>query len=117
MNNVGVIYNRPWGTYQTINMQDMHQVKILKVEPGKRLSLQYHNHRSEHWIVVNGKGEAWVGDDIFPISENKHVFIPLGVKHRIVNNSSEVLTLIEVQYGSYLGEDDIVRLQDDFNRL
>ena len=117
MNDIGVIYERPWGSYETLAMNGLHQVKRLVVNPGKRLSLQFHNFRSEHWIVVSGTGKAWVKGEVFPICENQHVFIPQGANHRIVNDSDAEMILIEVQYGSYLGEDDIVRIQDDFNRI
>lgn len=105
---------RPWGHYKSIDKGDNFQVKRLTVNPGQRLSLQKHQHRTEHWTVVSGSGLVVVGDDTFEVRENNSVLIPAGTVHRLENATSEPLLVIEVQYGSYLGEDDIERLEDDY---
>lgn len=107
---------RPWGSYESIDMGDAYQVKHIVVKPGAALSLQLHNHRAEHWVVV--KGKAWVtrGEDVFEICENESTYIPLGVKHRLENKTDQSLEIIEIQSGSYLGEDDIVRFDDIYGR-
>jgi len=107
---------RPWGTYEGIDMGDRFQVKRITVKPGGKLSLQMHHHRAEHWIVVSGTAQVTRGDEVFLLSENQSTFIPLGVRHRLENPGTIPLELIEVQSGSYLGEDDIVRFQDVYNR-
>jgi mannose-1-phosphate guanylyltransferase/mannose-6-phosphate isomerase len=107
---------RPWGTYEGIDMGDRFQVKRITVKPGGKLSLQMHHHRAEHWIVVSGTAQVTKGDEVFLLSENQSTFIPLGVRHRLENPGTIPLELIEVQSGSYLGEDDIVRFQDVYNR-
>jgi mannose-1-phosphate guanylyltransferase / mannose-6-phosphate isomerase len=107
---------RPWGTYEGIDMGERFQVKRITVKPGGKLSLQMHHHRAEHWIVVSGTAQVTRGDDVFLLAENQSTFIPLGVKHRLENPGTIPLELIEVQSGSYLGEDDIVRFQDVYNR-
>jgi len=107
---------RPWGSYEGIQQGERYQVKRIKVKPGERLSLQMHHHRSEHWIVVRGTAEVTRGDDVFTLAENESTYIPLGVKHRLANPGKLMLELIEVQVGAYLGEDDIVRFQDQYGR-
>lgn len=108
---------RPWGSYQTIQMKEgNYQVKTITVNPGQKLSLQYHHHRSEHWVVVRGSIVAQVGEDFHAINTNGSIYIPKGVKHRIINQGPEEAELIEVQVGDYLGEDDIVRLEDAYGR-
>jgi mannose-1-phosphate guanylyltransferase len=107
---------RPWGGYSSVLNGDRFQVKRLFVKPGKRLSLQKHHHRSEHWVVVSGTAEVQIGDKVFPLAENQSVYIPQGEIHRLANPGKILLELIEVQTGSYLGEDDIVRLEDEFGR-
>jgi mannose-1-phosphate guanylyltransferase len=107
---------RPWGGYTSIFNGDRFQVKRIFVTPGKKLSLQKHHHRSEHWIVVKGTAEVTVGDDITMLRENESIYIPLGEVHRLANPGKILLELIEVQTGSYLGEDDIIRLVDEFGR-
>ena len=107
---------RPWGSYQTMDRGDRFQTKRIIVKPGAKLSLQKHQHRSEHWIVVNGKAEVTVGDHTSVLHENESTFIPAGTLHRLANPGVEPLHLIEVQCGSYLGEDDIVRIEDDYGR-
>ncbi|KAB2693676.1 mannose-1-phosphate guanylyltransferase/mannose-6-phosphate isomerase [Ochrobactrum sp. Kaboul] len=107
---------RPWGSYETINLGSRFRVKKIVVDPGERLSLQKHHHRAEHWIVVQGTAEVTVGQDVFTIHENQSTYIPLGDVHRLTNPGRIPLELIEVQVGSYLGEDDIQRLEDVYNR-
>jgi len=107
---------RPWGCYQGIDHSDRFQVKRITVNPGAVLSLQLHHHRAEHWIIVNGTAKVTKGDDVFVLSENESTYIPLGTKHRLENIGKIPLELIEVQTGSYLGEDDIVRFDDVYGR-
>ncbi|MFN3685610.1 mannose-1-phosphate guanylyltransferase/mannose-6-phosphate isomerase [Salinarimonas sp.] len=107
---------RPWGNYEGIDRGDRFQVKRIVVEPGGRLSLQKHFHRAEHWIVVRGAALVTVGESETLVHENQSTFIPLGAVHRLENPGKIPLELIEVQSGSYLGEDDIVRLEDAYNR-
>jgi mannose-1-phosphate guanylyltransferase / mannose-6-phosphate isomerase len=107
---------RPWGSYDSIENGPRFQVKRLKVKPGAVLSLQLHHHRAEHWIVVSGTARITRGDEIFLLEENQSTYIPIGVRHRIENPGKIPLHIIEVQSGSYLGEDDIVRLEDHYGR-
>jgi mannose-1-phosphate guanylyltransferase len=107
---------RPWGGYTSVLNGERFQVKRLFVTPGKRLSLQKHHHRSEHWIVVRGTAEVTIGDKTIPLRENESVYIPQGELHRLANPGKILLELIEVQTGSYLGEDDIIRIEDEFGR-
>ncbi|MGL4974084.1 MAG: mannose-1-phosphate guanylyltransferase/mannose-6-phosphate isomerase, partial [Bosea sp. (in: a-proteobacteria)] len=107
---------RPWGWYQTLELAGRFQVKRIVVYPGGRLSLQKHFHRSEHWVVVRGTASVTVGDDIRSLHENESVYIPIGAVHRLENPGKIDVEVIEVQTGSYLGEDDIVRLDDIYNR-
>lgn len=107
---------RPWGSYDSIDMGERFQVKRITVKPGASLSLQMHHHRAEHWIVVSGTGQITRGDEVLMLSENQSTYIPLGVKHRLENPGRLPLELIEVQSGSYLGEDDIVRFEDVYGR-
>lgn len=108
---------RPWGWYESIDNGDRFQVKRIVVNPGAQLSLQMHHHRAEHWVVVKGTACVTNGDDEKILSENQSTFIPLGVVHRLSNPGKIALELIEVQSGAYLGEDDIVRLDDTYGRL
>ena len=108
--------SRPWGWYDTIDVGDKFKVKRIKVNPGARLSLQRHAKRAEHWVVVKGNAEIICGDKIITLKENESTFIPLGEKHRLSNPTKELLEIIEVQSGNYLGEDDIVRLDDGYGR-
>ncbi len=110
-----IVY-RPWGSYETIAMDVRFQVKRIVVKPGQKLSLQMHHHRAEHWIVVKGTAEITNGDKVFMLTENQSTYIPLGTTHRLVNPGKVPLELIEVQSGSYLGEDDIVRFEDIYGR-
>jgi mannose-1-phosphate guanylyltransferase / mannose-6-phosphate isomerase len=108
--------HRPWGSYQSVDMGDRHQVKRIIVKPGSRLSLQKHHHRSEHWIVVRGAARVTVNETVKTVHENESIYIPIGAVHRLENPGKISLELIEVQTGSYLGEDDIIRIEDDFRR-
>ena len=107
---------RPWGTYDSVDVGARHQVKRITVRPGAKLSLQMHHHRAEHWIVVKGTALVTRGEEEILISENQSTYIPLGVKHRLETPGKTDLELIEVQSGSYLGEDDIVRFEDTYGR-
>ncbi|MGQ9659109.1 MAG: mannose-1-phosphate guanylyltransferase/mannose-6-phosphate isomerase [Thermochromatium sp.] len=108
--------HRPWGTYESIDQGGRYQVKRLTVKPGESLSLQMHHHRAEHWIVVSGTARVTCDDKTFLLTENQSTYIPVGVRHRLENPGRIPLELIEVQSGSYLGEDDIVRFEDRYNR-
>jgi mannose-1-phosphate guanylyltransferase len=107
---------RPWGGYSSVLNGERFQVKRLFVKPGKRLSLQKHFHRAEHWVVVRGTAEVQVGEETRTLRENESVYIPQGAIHRLSNPGKILIELIEVQTGSYLGEDDIVRVEDEFGR-
>ena len=107
---------RPWGSYDGIDTGERFQVKRIIVKPGAALSLQMHHHRAEHWIVVRGTAQVTRGDKSFLVSENESTFIPLGTRHRLENPGCVPLEMIEVQSGSYLGEDDIVRFDDIYGR-
>ncbi|MFT3763419.1 MAG: mannose-1-phosphate guanylyltransferase/mannose-6-phosphate isomerase [Pseudoxanthomonas sp.] len=107
---------RPWGAYDSIDMGERFQVKRITVKPGAALSLQMHHHRAEHWIVVSGTAKVTRGDETLLLSENQSTYIPLGTTHRLENPGKVPLELIEVQSGSYLGEDDIVRFEDVYGR-
>jgi mannose-1-phosphate guanylyltransferase / mannose-6-phosphate isomerase len=108
--------HRPWGSYQSVDNGDRHQVKRIVVKPGQRLSLQKHYHRSEHWIVVRGTAHVTINENVTTVHENESVYIPMGAVHRLENPGKILLELIEVQTGSYLGEDDIIRIEDDYRR-
>ena len=108
--------HRPWGWYDSIDNGSRFQVKRIVVKPGARLSLQMHHHRAEHWIVVQGTAEVTNGDKVFLLGENESTYIPLGHTHRLANPGKLPLEIIEVQSGSYLGEDDIVRFEDTYGR-
>jgi len=107
---------RPWGYYQDIDLASRYRVKRIVVKPGSKLSLQKHFHRSEHWVVVHGTAEVTVGSDVRSVHENESIYIPIGSIHRLANPGKIPLELIEVQVGSYVGEDDIVRLDDVYGR-
>lgn len=107
---------RPWGGYSSVLSGERFQVKRLFVKPGKKLSLQKHHHRAEHWIVVRGTAEVTIDGTITTLSENQSIYLPLGCTHRLANPGKIELELIEVQTGSYLGEDDIIRIEDEFGR-
>jgi mannose-1-phosphate guanylyltransferase/mannose-6-phosphate isomerase len=108
---------RPWGYYEMIDKSNCSQVKHITVNPGASLSLQVHQHRSEHWVVVSGVAEVTRGEEVFTIKANESTYIPQGVKHRLANPHEEKLEIIEVQSGSYLGEDDIERFDDVYGRV
>jgi mannose-1-phosphate guanylyltransferase/mannose-6-phosphate isomerase len=107
---------RPWGSYDSVDNGERFQVKRLVVKPGASMSLQLHHHRAEHWIVVSGTARITRGDEVFLLGENESTYIPMGTKHRIENPGKVTLHIIEVQSGSYLGEDDIVRFEDVYGR-
>ncbi|MGB0507978.1 MAG: cupin domain-containing protein, partial [Pikeienuella sp.] len=107
---------RPWGGYTSILDGDRFQVKRLFVKPGAKLSLQKHHHRAEHWVVVRGSAEVTIDGRVFLLAENQSTYIPLGATHRLANPGMITLELVEVQSGSYLGEDDIIRIEDEFGR-
>ena len=108
--------HRPWGTYRVVEERDGYKVKEIMVKCNCALSLQYHHHRSEHWVVIEGEATVTNGDDVFVLKKNQSTFIPAGTKHRLKNEAAVPLTMIEVQTGGYLGEDDIVRLEDNYHR-
>ncbi|MBV8794807.1 MAG: mannose-1-phosphate guanylyltransferase/mannose-6-phosphate isomerase [Hyphomicrobiales bacterium] len=107
---------RPWGYYQSIDQGSRYQVKRIVVRPGGRLSLQKHHHRAEHWVVVRGAAEVTLNEKVTLVHENESIYLPIGSTHRLANPGKIDLELIEVQTGSYLGEDDIVRVDDVYNR-
>lgn len=108
--------HRPWGSYDSVDMGERFQVKRIKVKPGARLSLQSHTQRAEHWIVVSGTARVTRDNDVFELHANQSTYIPIGAKHRLENPGTDMLELIEVQSGDYLGEDDIVRYEDVYGR-
>jgi mannose-1-phosphate guanylyltransferase/mannose-6-phosphate isomerase len=108
--------HRPWGSYQSVDEGARYQVKRIVVKKGGRLSLQLHHHRAEHWIVVRGTARVTIGDTVKILHENESIYVPIGACHRLENPGKIDLELIEVQTGSYLGEDDIVRIEDDYRR-
>jgi mannose-1-phosphate guanylyltransferase/mannose-6-phosphate isomerase len=108
--------HRPWGSYQSLDEGERFQVKRIVVKQGGRLSLQMHHHRAEHWVIVRGTARVTIGDAVRILHENESIYVPSGARHRLENPGKIELELIEVQTGSYLGEDDIVRFEDDYNR-
>ncbi len=115
--NIHVTAHRPWGTYTILDESQGYKVKRIVVKPGKRLSLQKHYHRSEHWIVVSGTAVVTKGTDTYTVNANESTYIPIGEIHRLENVGKIPLVMIEAQVGEYVGEDDIVRLEDDFKRM
>ena len=112
------IFQRPWGYYKTTVLNDYFQAKIISVKPGGQLSLQSHDHREEHWIVVHGNGTVQLDKSIHPVGCGSTIFIPLGCKHRLTNtDEKESLIITEVQIGDYFGEDDIIRYDDVYGRV
>jgi mannose-1-phosphate guanylyltransferase/mannose-6-phosphate isomerase len=107
---------RPWGNYERLDMETGYQVKRITVKPGGVLSLQKHRHRAEHWIVVQGQAEVTIGEEVTTLLPNQSIYVPLGSVHRLANHGDVPVVLIEVQTGDYLGEDDIIRLEDTYNR-
>ena len=108
---------RPWGWYETVSESPQHKIKRIGVLPGHRISLQKHNRRAEHWVVVQGTARVTLGERSFDLVAGEHCDIALGQVHRLANLTSEPMEIIEVQFGAYLGEDDIVRLGDDYGRI
>jgi mannose-6-phosphate isomerase len=108
--------NRPWGSWHVIDVEPGFKVKRIHVNPGSRLSLQTHEHRSEHWVVIRGTATATVDDDTRHVNTGESIDVPLGARHRLANDGEEELVIVEVQLGGYTGEDDIVRLEDDYGR-
>ena len=108
---------RPWGTYEVLDEGDLFKVKRIEVLSGKRLSYQKHSKRAEHWFVVAGEAKVTLDDRDIKVPAGEAIDIPIGSAHRVENEGTETLVFIEVQRGTYLGEDDIVRLQDDFGRV
>lgn len=108
--------SRPWGEFHVLEDQPTHKAKRLVVHPGKRLSYQRHKHRAEHWVVVGGIATVTLDDKTFEAPAGTHIHIACGAKHRLANGSAETLTVVEVQTGTYFGEDDIERFEDDFGR-
>ena len=114
--NVPQTVSRPWGTYSVLESTERYKMKRIVVKPGKRLSLQKHLHRSEHWVVVSGTATVTVGDKVFLVRPNESTYIPMGEVHRLQNEGRLPLVIVEVQVGEYTGEDDIIRVEDDFHR-
>lgn len=108
---------RPWGQYKVLHDSEYTKVKELTVNAGQRLSYQYHKHRQEHWVVVRGVATVTLDNIIEDFCYNEHINIPMGSKHRLANNTEEPLIIIEIQTGTYFGEDDIIRLDDDYDRI
>ena len=108
---------RPWGSYTSLIESENWLVKKIEVNPGAQLSLQMHNHRAEHWVVVSGKAAIQVNEKHLSLTDNQSTFIPLKAKHRLKNPSTKVLTLIEIQSGDLISEDDIIRFNDDYGRI
>ena len=107
---------RPWGSWTSLLHNPSYQIKFIEVKPGSRLSLQKHHHRAEHWIVVRGTAKVTRGEQVLLLTENQSIYIDIGQLHRLENPGRIPLQLIEVQTGSYLGEDDIVRFEDRYGR-
>ena len=107
---------RPWGSFQVLDEAGTYKVKRITVDPGQRLSYQFHHRRAEHWVIVTGRAEVTLDDEVLPYEAGQVVEVGRGVRHRIRNPGDEVLTFVEVQTGDYFGEDDIVRLDDDYGR-
>jgi mannose-6-phosphate isomerase len=107
---------RPWGSWKVIEADPAFVVKVIEVKTGERLSLQYHNHRSEHWVVVTGSGKVTIGGDILQVERGTHIYVPRETKHRISNDGDQKMVLVEIQFGERLEEDDIVRVADDYAR-
>ena len=125
MNTIGKRYDRPWGYYRTIELNNggigphsgiSYQIKYIHVNPNSKLSLQYHHYRDEHWTILSGNGIVQLNDEFINVSENDTVSIKKYEKHRMINNGQFPIIFIEIQRGTYLGEDDIVRIEDDYGR-
>ncbi len=109
--------NRPWGTWEVIDVGERHIVKKLTLLPGQSVSLQMHHHRNEHWVIVHGTATVTLDDNVLLVPENQNVYIPTKTKHRIANDTSETITFIEIQTGTVLDENDIVRFEDKYGRI
>lgn len=109
--------DRPWGKYYVLADEPHYKLKRIEVEPGHKLSYQYHHHRQEYWTVVQGNAVVTLDDQDHSLSYGESISIPQGARHRIKNTSTELLIFVEVQTGTYFGEDDIVRLEDDYKRI
>ena len=116
LNQIGKTYSRPWGNYKTLLIDGNYQIKIITIEPGGKLSLQKHQHRCEHWIIVKGNLKVTKGKSESQKKENDYIFIEKEEIHRLENEGDTIAQLVEIQYGDYLGEDDIVRLDDKYGR-
>ncbi len=112
----GLFEERPWGRFEVLKNSKKFKSKVIHIEPGAQLSYQSHTRREEHWVMIEGKGEVLLNDEVIPVQAGMHIKIPLGAKHRIRNTGNVLLEFVEVQTGTYFGEDDIVRYQDDYNR-
>lgn len=110
------IGERPWGKYYVLEDEENYKLKRIEVNPHHRLSYQYHHHRQEHWVVVQGEAVVVLDGVEHSVKYGESIFIPLGAKHRIENRTDELLVFIEVQTGTYFGEDDIIRIEDDYQR-
>jgi mannose-6-phosphate isomerase-like protein (cupin superfamily) len=108
---------KPWGSYQTISDNNGYKVKIISVNPKQRLSLQSHDHRSEHWVITRGIGKVQIDTEFLILQANEYAYIPIKVLHRIENIGNDILEFVETQVGDYLGEDDIIRYEDDYGRI
>ena len=107
---------RPWGSWTVLEAGEGYCIKHIKVAPGQRLSLQYHRHRSENWVIIAGEGEVTLDDRLIKVVAGDHVHIPLGAHHRVLNPSDKILKILELQSGLVLDEADIVRIEDDYDR-
>ncbi|MCX7978074.1 MAG: mannose-1-phosphate guanylyltransferase/mannose-6-phosphate isomerase [Bdellovibrionaceae bacterium] len=108
---------RPWGEFEVLRDTEQFKSKVIRVNPHSQISYQSHSKREEHWIITRGQGEVVLNDEVIPVKSGSHLHIPIGAKHRIRNNSDSVLEFVEVQLGTYFGEDDIIRYQDDYKRV
>jgi mannose-1-phosphate guanylyltransferase / mannose-6-phosphate isomerase len=116
-NIIGEVVHRPWGTYQSLLEEKGYQIKKIVVHPNEQLSLQYHHQRSEHWVVTQGEGIVEINKKKHDAKKGDYFFIPLKAVHRLSNPGKEPLIIVEIQSGDYLGEDDIVRLEDSYGRI
>lgn len=110
-------WRRPWGQYEVLHDEGDFKTKFITVDPHQRISYQYHHKREEHWLVLSGQGTVTLDEHPISVFPGSHVHIPIGAQHRIENTTAEPLIFFELQLGSYFGEDDIVRLQDDYQRV
>ena len=117
LNQIGKTYSKPWGNYKTLLIDGNYQIKIITIEPGGKLSLQKHQHRFEHWIIVKGNLKVTKGKSEIQKKVNDYIFIEKEEVHRLENEGENIAQLVEIQYGDYLGEDDIVRIDDKYGRL